>query len=501
MTMPSPDSVRGRVERTLTIPLGRARAELVRAIGESGFALVIDQLTVLEGTRGSALAGASGSADKLPLRVRVRLVAADPGCSVSIELFDQWKLPVRRPVDTYQELLVKIFSALDLALRRADPGAAEFVPVQLQKLAPGSSAPTGRGQAIARLSGATNRYLEGGTPATQRREGWRDTGSLVISTAKASAAFDIEAAYGLVTVGTMVVSRPATMPAPLVAQLGLVISAVEAALERGGSTLPTVFVELDDRAIPAVEFLTQQSRIREKVAIRTLQVCTTCRLSKVINPDYTKLKAKRHRTSILSNSIGAVISPAGVSPFVLIGRLAQLNQLDLEFVCPRCQGMHAESSLITFCPQCGDQRNEAALRGCEKCKFDFRALGSTKDMWAPPFARPPVLVPPVLVPPADWAPPESAQQWAPPAGAMPQGAPPAVPMPQWAPPAVPVQQWAPPVVPVQPWAAPEPVQRVQTPGGWFADPVGRHHLRWWDGSRWSDQVLDDGVPGADPITV
>jgi hypothetical protein len=33
---------------------------------------------------------------------------------------------------------------------------------------------------------------------------------------------------------------------------------------------------------------------------------------------------------------------------------------------------------------------------------------------------------------------------------------------------------------------------------WYADPSHRHELRWWNGSTWTDQVLDGGVPSADP---
>ena len=34
--------------------------------------------------------------------------------------------------------------------------------------------------------------------------------------------------------------------------------------------------------------------------------------------------------------------------------------------------------------------------------------------------------------------------------------------------------------------------------GWLADPSGRHQLRYWSGTEWTDHVSDDGVPGSDP---
>jgi putative membrane protein len=36
------------------------------------------------------------------------------------------------------------------------------------------------------------------------------------------------------------------------------------------------------------------------------------------------------------------------------------------------------------------------------------------------------------------------------------------------------------------------------PGGWFADPSGRHQLRYFDGTIWTVHVSDDGVTGVDP---
>jgi Protein of unknown function (DUF2510) len=37
------------------------------------------------------------------------------------------------------------------------------------------------------------------------------------------------------------------------------------------------------------------------------------------------------------------------------------------------------------------------------------------------------------------------------------------------------------------------------PAGWFPDPVGRHHYRYWDGTRWTEHVADEGVVGVDHL--
>lgn len=41
--------------------------------------------------------------------------------------------------------------------------------------------------------------------------------------------------------------------------------------------------------------------------------------------------------------------------------------------------------------------------------------------------------------------------------------------------------------------------RTEVPAGWHADPHGRHELRYWDGSKWSDHVSDAGVTAKDPV--
>jgi hypothetical protein len=37
------------------------------------------------------------------------------------------------------------------------------------------------------------------------------------------------------------------------------------------------------------------------------------------------------------------------------------------------------------------------------------------------------------------------------------------------------------------------------PGAWMPDPSARHELRWWDGSRWTENVSDGGRTGVDAL--
>ena len=37
------------------------------------------------------------------------------------------------------------------------------------------------------------------------------------------------------------------------------------------------------------------------------------------------------------------------------------------------------------------------------------------------------------------------------------------------------------------------------PQEWLPDPEGRHQLRWWDGSQWTEHVSDNGQQGIDEL--
>lgn len=37
------------------------------------------------------------------------------------------------------------------------------------------------------------------------------------------------------------------------------------------------------------------------------------------------------------------------------------------------------------------------------------------------------------------------------------------------------------------------------PAAWLADPTGRHEMRYWNGSVWTEHVADSGVQSTDPV--
>lgn len=57
-----------------------------------------------------------------------------------------------------------------------------------------------------------------------------------------------------------------------------------------------------------------------------------------------------------------------------------------------------------------------------------------------------------------------------------------------------------PVAPGAVEAAPAaPIPPPPPPPAWLADPTGRHTHRYWDGSKWTEHVADNGIAAIDPL--
>jgi hypothetical protein len=233
----------------------------------------------------------------------------------------------------------------------------------------------------ATLSKHTSRVLEGAQPVTRTTTAGKSRATFTFAAPDKVAELDAEAVDGMLTAGLLVASRPGDMPPPLVGQVQAMVITIEEHIGAAapGSTLVTIPVT--EAQIPVLTFLRQQSRLREQLPLRTLRICTTCRLEKIINPDYERIMERSRRTKLLTGSIGMVFGTGHLSSYVLVGRLLQMKKTDPDFACPRCQGMDADETLITFCPRCGDRRAESALRSCTKCTFDLRSLLSPETLW------------------------------------------------------------------------------------------------------------------------
>jgi hypothetical protein len=246
------------------------------------------------------------------------------------------------------------------------------------------------------------RSMLDGTPA---QRGWRTAEGVVFHTEQGVAVVDLQSAQMLLTVGRQVVDAPGVLPAELCAQVAELLTTLEARLGSGASGW--VHLNLEAGAGKVVEFLRQQARIREMLPLRTLQRCVTCKLEKVVNPDYARLAERNRKLKVFSSSFGGIITGHGISPYVLIGKLIQAKKLDPDYVCPRCQGMEADTRIVTFCPGCHARRDEPMLRICPDCKHDFRADLPAEVLWREEQATTPA-----GWYPDPWAPGRQLRWWA-----------------------------------------------------------------------------------------
>lgn len=314
----------------------------------------------------------------------------------------------------------------------------------------------------------TSRLLNGPRmgPTTAVAEAGLETVTFVAADAVAQIAAD--AVDGMLTAGQVVAASPGQMPPTLVEQVQAMVVLLEerlAAMSRSGMRRDLALpISEADRSV--ITFLYQQAALRERLPVRLLMSCTTCRLEKVINPDFVRMRERNRRIKVLSSSVGAVFGTHNISPFILVGRLAQVKKSDPDFVCLRCQGTDADEKPITFCPRCGDRRTESVLRTCAKCNLDLRTMLPNPSVWR-----------------------ETAALAAAPSPVS-DGSSPAVDAPATV---------APPQIEATPFAsAPEP---PRTPAGWHPDPWNRFEIRYWDGTHWTAHVgsqgttmLDDPAP-------
>ncbi|MEF2976701.1 DUF2510 domain-containing protein [Subtercola sp. YIM 133946] len=493
------DRIRAHAVRVLPVAFGRVRAELEHAVVQQRFTVTVDQLTVLEAKRDSLLGGPGRNDRAAPLLLHIDLQRSDDDANrttVVVTLSDRWSLPFAKPTDLYQQALAETMAAIDAALGSLQPGHPPFAPVEVDVGA--AETPDALSRLTARASGVARRMLDGaGRP---NPKGWRREGSIILGHDDREAEFAVERVYALVTAGALIAQRPGRMPPALVHEVERLVTTLEAALQADGPIVAER-IEVDAQGVQAATFLAQQASIREQLPLRTLFVCVTCRTPRVVNPDYQRLRQRNQRARALSGSLGLMVSPHGASPFVLVGRMMQLGQLDPDFVCARCQGLHAETAIVTFCPRCGEQTAESALRACAKCSFDFRSLATDAQPWRPRTAAaapPPLPTPaPATTAGAPGTLPTPTPTTAPvvaPAAALAAPGPGPAPLPT---PTSHATPGAAPAFAAAPAPAPAPTRAVHPPG-WYPDYARRYDHRWFDGRVWTTHVSANGVATIDP---
>ena len=400
----------------------------------------------MEGKRGSQLAAGALQLKKSPVGIKIELSGDADSTVVAVHLFDRWRAPGGKAWGsnrTYFDIFTEIAQRLDGCLTTLDP---TLVPSQ-----PEFNSTAATIKVLERTNVASG---SAGQKAVQRVDQWLGGApppapaagpQVVIAAPDAEAILDAMRVQGMLTVALLVSRIPGSMPAALAGDVERVAAQVEHVLDGAApGMVPVIQVSSSDK--PVITFLNDQARIRDTLPLRTLQRCTTCHHEKVVNPDYQRLVDRNRKIRGLSGFLGASISSSGISPFILVGRILPLVKLDPEYVCPRCQGLEAEDHLVVFCPNCGERRDEAALRKCRRCEHDFRAELEPETLWLPVGT--------------------AAERFAPP--------PPPPPLPQN--------------------ALPAPT----FPPGYYGDPAAHFEARWWDGFQWTAQVLISGQPGVDP---
>ncbi len=429
------------VEARRIVAAGTAttRAAAVRVLEDARFEIEASQLTRLEARRGSLLGLANRDPDRLPASASLHLEPGDEGCALSVRLADGAPTAVAAGSETagaYQELFAGVVAALDEALGTLDPDAApRFEPPSVQAgLVDGVAAPP---RPSAPPPGGKARPRVWDPSRTVRFDGPSGTACLTPEDVQAHLA-----------VALIVVSQPGSLPPNLEGDLERFAARVEAALDVTGWTAAHLDVDAGEQ--PVLEFLHQQVRLRERLPLRTLHHCRTCQFERITNPDYERLQQRNQWIRSITGLVGASVSRAGVSSFVVLGALFRLKRLDPDYVCPRCQGMDADEMLVTFCPGCGQLRREAVLRVCPACQHDLRRTLPREALWGPPPLEPVLadapprpatppppaapVAPPPLVPPRPETPPRPS---VPPRPAMP-------PHPAAPPPSVPPRPSTPP---------------------------------------------------------
>ncbi|MCL2781886.1 MAG: hypothetical protein FWD74_10470, partial [Actinomycetia bacterium] len=398
--------------RALNLPPAPVRAALLQAIRALGFTPTSEQFSYLEAVRGSAIRGLSMTRARVPVWLRVEVTSAgvrpdvtDGGAQVKtaaaaartevvVRLEDRLRAGrSRAAAAVYAEVFDQALTGLDDALKRLAPTAGASFDPWWRDL-PESKAVAGRSTAAsaARVESVfarqTSRLLDGQrkVPGAAAGAGVATVTLVIAGTGDAPGAvaeFPADVLDGMLTVGQLVTADPGRMPASLVAQVHALLVSLEARLAEAGRAGVSrgARIMLADVDRPVVVFLCQQATLREKLPIRVLKTCTTCHLDKVVNPDFERLRERNRKLKVLSGSVGVVFGVQHISAFTLVGRLAQVHKTDPDFVCPRCQGTDADERPITFCPRCGDRRDESVLRTCPRCDLELRDTMPKQKIW------------------------------------------------------------------------------------------------------------------------
>jgi len=378
-------------ERRLTSPAFEVRRVVGEALRELGFQIAVDQITRIEAKRGGMLGYSLLMKKQMPLVAVFDLSPEPSGCALVVHLADNIKT-VGRTFGVnrqFHELFDEVQARIDAGLAALEPASsANFAPGRFWSrsgdvgILEQSSVLTSR--AVGTALGTASKVLD---RQKDRTPGiWKGVDSVTFTSSAGEAVLSLGEAQALLGVAVMIASHPGSMPPNLVRDVESFAAAVELRLTSAAGGAATV--DVTDAQKPVFEFLEQQAQVRAALPVRQLYICRSCRLEKIVNPDYKRIVARNEKLNDIFAGVTATVGKGGISPTFVLGQVFKLKKLDPEYVCSRCQGMEADERVVTFCPQCADLQRDVVLRLCAKCKFDFRTKASATPVWMVPGQAP-----------------------------------------------------------------------------------------------------------------
>lgn len=359
------------VERSVVAPAREVRGALVAQLDDLGYTMSTDQLTLIMARRGSAFKMMRRGAIEVPLEATAHLHLADRTTALTLRVHDRMSRPPQPDpalAAFFQQHCADLLRGLDTGLARLDPVAAQAFPAPRVTLPP-PPAP-GTAAAVAPPSARVAPRAGSGTGAIRQ---------MMFSVPAEVAVVSADRLSEMLAVALLVTANPGAMPANLVDDVERFVARIERTLTAPAGESPVVELSAVERRV--LDFLQEQVLIREELPVRTLHTCRTCKLERIVNPDYQRLVKRNEWIRTIGGGIGGSISRSGISPFVVVGTLFRLVPLDPDFVCNRCQGTSAQERIVTFCPSCGDLLKDAVLRTCSRCRHDLRGEARPERLW------------------------------------------------------------------------------------------------------------------------
>jgi len=363
-------------ERVVGAQIGAVNTAVQDALRSSDFQITSQSLTSISARRGSKLEmGLMGplARKKVPMVATVSLSPADDGCRIRVHLEDEFNplFGFAGGVKTrYSDVFAQVQQAIDSALRKLTPavtgagshessstGEARFLTMIGERMEKMRDLTVQQGGAV--LAGEWRRA----------KQPWDAIDEVSFESSNGNTVLDNMDVQALVQTGTLILTRPNSLPPNLRTELERFQARLEQALS-GRSGRVTVQVSAEEA--PVLQFLRQQESLRNQLPVRTLQECTECHTTRMVNPDYQKILKRNQALKNIGGAVGAGISKGSITPFVLFGKVMSFAKLDPNFVCRNCQGMHADESIVTLCPRCGKMQAQAVLKTCTSCGYDFR---------------------------------------------------------------------------------------------------------------------------------